>query len=102
LHDALPIFANGQAGDALFGSDGTNIFDALNSMIQSLSSNSSPQNSVAALQSSLNLLITNRVSYGSAMSAMDDATTFAADSKQRVQTERDQIDGADMTAAASA
>jgi len=101
IADGVQI-ANGQAGNALFGSDGSNIFDALSGMIQSLSSNSSPQNSVAALQSSLNQLITKRVSYGSAMSAMDDAVTSATDSKQRVDTEQNQIDGADMTTAASA
>ncbi len=89
----------GITGDKLFGSDGSNVFDALSAVITALNGGGSVSGAAAALQTSLTNLTSQRVFYGNAMNAIDGATQSIAWEKQQLSQTADQLGGADISQA---
>ncbi|GAC1643734.1 MAG: flagellar hook-associated protein FlgL [Acidobacteriaceae bacterium] len=93
--------SNGRAGSVLFGSDGTNVFDAISGVISALRGGTDPAVAPASLGTSLDRLTSQRVFYGTAMDAIDTQSAIATASKQRIVEQQNTLDGADFTAAAA-
>ena len=91
----------GAAGSALFGANGSNIFDAISGLAAAFRANTTSQSSQSAVENSLQQLIQQRVVYGSAMTAIDNSTSANTAGRQSASDQASKLESADMASAAA-
>jgi flagellar hook-associated protein 3 FlgL len=90
-----------QPGSQLFSAAGNDVFLAINSLIQSLQSNSGIGEAVTAVGAASSYLSAQRVFYGNAMNQAQSQTTYLDTAKLQIAQQQNTLGAADLAAAAS-
>ena len=95
--------ATSVSGDQLFGSGATGVFGSLQTLITALQSGASSDVGTATVQlrTAFDQVNTSRVFYGNALSGLTEQENYLGQEKVNLQTNENQLVGADPTTAAS-
>ena len=90
-----------QPGSQLFSAAGSDVFLAINNLIQSLQSNSGIDTAVTAVGAASSYLSAQRVFYGNAMNQAQSQTNYLSAAKQQIAQQQNTLGAADLATAAS-
>ena len=95
--------ASSVPGDQLFGSGGTDVFGALQTLANALESGSTPDigNATTQLRTAFDNVNTSRTYYGNTLAGLTEQENFLGQEKVNLQDNENQLVGADPTKAAS-
>ncbi|HEY1799391.1 MAG TPA: flagellar hook-associated protein FlgL [Terriglobales bacterium] len=90
-----------QPGSQLFSASGSDIFQSMTDLIQSIQTNSNIGNSVAEVNKAFTYLSTQRVFFGNAMNQVTSQQNFLSSETVELSTQENTIAGADISVVAS-
>jgi flagellar hook-associated protein 3 FlgL len=90
-----------QPGSQLFSAPGSDVFLALNDLVQALRSNGGISAALGSVSAACNYLSAQRVFYGNAMNQVESQTTYLNAAKLQIAQQQNTLAGADLASAAT-